>query len=115
MPAASGDPTPGNPGQAPRAIANLERLRAPASAPGALDRLAAALGPGFSTTLVRRSGCRPRLTVVDRHTGAATEVCADEQGRYLWPWADPAAVTSDPQAAAAQITQVLRPGPGAGP
>jgi len=84
---------------------------APASAPAALDRLAAALGSGFSTTLVRRAGRRPRLTVVDRHTGAATEVCADEQGRYLWPWAEPGAVTSDPQATARQITRVLRPAP----
>jgi len=89
---------------------------APASAPAALDRLAAALGSGFSTTLVRRAGRRPRLTVVDRHTRAATEVCADEQGRYLWPWAEPVAVTDDPQAAACRIIGVLRPtwGPGQG-
>jgi hypothetical protein len=80
------------------------------AAPGALDRLAAALGPGYSTTLVRRAGRQPRLTVVDRHTRAATEVCADEHGRYVWPWAEPAALTGDPQAAAARITSVLRPG-----
>ena len=80
---------------------------APASAPAALDALAAALGPGFSITIVHRAGRRPRLTVVDRHTRAATEVCADEQGRYVWPWAGPAEVTSDPQAAAARITSIL--------
>jgi hypothetical protein len=81
----------------------------PAAAPAALDRLAAALGPGFSTTVVHRAGRAPRLTVVDRHTQAATEVCADEHGRYRWPWAEPAAVTGDPHAAAAQIARVLRP------
>ena len=43
------------------------------TAPAALERLAAALGPGFSITLVRRAGRRPRLTVADRHTRAATE------------------------------------------
>jgi hypothetical protein len=85
------------------------------AAPAALDALAAALGPGFSTTLVRRDGRRPRLTVVDRHTLAATEVCADEHGRYEWPWAAPAAVTSDPRTAARAITAVLRPVPGARP
>jgi hypothetical protein len=85
---------------------------APASAPAALEALADALGPAFSTTLVHRDGRRPRLTVVDRHTQAATEVCADEHGRYLWPWAEPAAVTSDPLAAARAITRVLRPAPG---
>ena len=86
---------------------------APASAPAALERLAVALGPGFSITLVHRVGRRPRLTVVDRHTRAATEVCADEHGRYLWPWAAPAAVTSDPLTAAQAISRVLRPAPGA--
>jgi hypothetical protein len=85
---------------------------APASVPDALDALAEALGSGFSTTLVRRAGRRPRLTVVDRHTLAATEVCADEHGRYWWPWAEPAAVTSDPRTAARAITHVLRPRPG---
>jgi hypothetical protein len=83
-----------------------------APAPGlvALDALAEALGHGFSTTLVHRAGRRPRLTVVDRHTQAATEVCADDHGRYFWPWAESAAVTSDPRTAAQAITQVLRPG-----
>jgi hypothetical protein len=88
---------------------------APASAPAALEALAEALGPAFSTTLVGRAGRRPRLTVVDRHTQAATEVCADAQGRYLWPWAELAAVTSDPVTAAHAITRVLRPAPGTWP
>jgi len=87
---------------------------APASAPAALERLAVALGPGFSITLVHRAGRRPRLTVVDRHTRAATEVCADERGRYLWPWAAPVAVTDDPVTAARRITSVLRPASGPG-
>jgi hypothetical protein len=87
---------------------------APASTPVALDRLAAALGPGFSTIVVHRAGRRPRLTVVDRHTLAATEVCADDHGRYLWPWAAPATITSDPLTAAQTIARVLRPAPGSG-
>jgi len=62
---------------------------APASAPAALEALAQALGPAFSTTLVHRADRPPRLPVVDRHTQAATEVCADEHGRYQWPWAEP--------------------------
>jgi hypothetical protein len=85
---------------------------APASAPAALEALAEALAPAFSTILVHRAGRRPRLTVVDRHTRAATEVCADEHGRYWWPWAEPAAVTSNPVTAARAITGVLRPAPG---
>jgi hypothetical protein len=88
---------------------------APASAPAALEALAAALGPAFSTTLVHRAGRRPRLTVVGRHTQAATEVCADGHGRYVWPWAAPAAVTSDPCTAAGAITGVLRPAPRTSP
>ena len=87
---------------------------APAGAPAALDALAEALGPGFSTTVVHRAGRRPRLTVVDRLSRAATEVCADEHGRYLWPWAAPATITSDPRTAVQAITQVLRPAPRAG-
>jgi hypothetical protein len=85
-----------------------------AGPPAAMEALAEALGPGFSTTLVGRADRRPRLTVVDRHTQAATEVCADDHGRYLWPWAEPAAVTSDPVTAARAITRMLRPhlGPG---
>jgi len=91
-------------------------MTAPAagSAPAALERLAAALGSGFSTILVHRAGRRPHLTVVDRHTQAATEVYADEHGRYLWPWAEPVAITGDPRAAARCITTVLRPTPGPG-
>ncbi len=88
---------------------------APARTPAALDALAEALGPGFSTTLVHRDGRRPRLTVVDRHTQAATEICADEHGRYWWPWAEPAAVTSDPHTAAQAISRVLQPIPAARP
>jgi hypothetical protein len=88
---------------------------APASAPAVLEALAEALGPGFSTTLVHRDGRRPRLTVVDRRTLAATEVLADEHGRYQWPWAEPAAATTDPRTAAQAITTVLRPRPGTRP
>lgn len=88
---------------------------APASAPAALEALVEALGPAFCTTLVHRADRRARLTVVDRHTQAATEVCADEQGRYVWPWAEPAALTGDPVTAARAITRVLRPAPGTWP
>ena len=82
-------------------------MTAPGSVPAALERLATALGPGFSTTLVRQEGRRPRLVVVDRQTQAATDVYADEDGRFGWPWAAPAAVTDDPQAAAHRIQAAL--------
>jgi hypothetical protein len=88
---------------------------APATTLAPLEALAAALGPAFSITLVHRADRRPRLTVVDRHTQAATEVSADEHGRYWWPWAEPNAVTSDPHATARAITHVLRPAPGTWP
>jgi hypothetical protein len=78
-------------------------------APAALEQLAAALGPQFSTTLIRQPGRPPRLAVVDRHSHAATEVYADEHGRMWWPWAAPAAATTDPQTTAHQVTATLRP------
>jgi len=83
-------------------------MTAPASVPAALERLATALGPGFSTVLVHQAGRAPRLVVVDRQTQAATEVYADEDGRFGWPWAEPATVTDDPLAAAHHVTTVLR-------
>jgi hypothetical protein len=86
-----------------------------ASTPAALEALANALGPSFSTTLVHRADRRSRLTVVDRDTQAATEVSADEHGRYWWPWAEPAAVTSDPFTTARAIIRILRPALGIPP
>jgi hypothetical protein len=85
-----------------------------AEGPAALDLLAAALGAQFSTTMIRQDGHRPRLVVADRSTGAATEVHADENGQYWWPWAAPATVTDDPQATAHQIIGVLRGTPDGG-
>lgn len=87
---------------------------APAGPHAALNRLASALGPQFSTTLVQRAGHRPHLVVVDRHTQAATDVYADERGRYRWPWARPAAATDDPLAAAQRVASMLRENPGTG-
>ncbi|HEV2451958.1 MAG TPA: hypothetical protein VGS62_08520 [Streptosporangiaceae bacterium] len=75
-----------------------------AVAPAALERLATALGAHFSTTLIQGEERRPRLVVVDRRTRAATEVYADDRGWLWWPWAEPAAVTDDPQAAARRVT-----------
>jgi hypothetical protein len=76
--------------------------------PAALETLAAALGPGFSTILVHQAGRAPRLVVVDRQTQAATDVYADQDGRFRWPWAEPAAVTNDPLTAAHRVTTALR-------
>jgi hypothetical protein len=87
----------------------------PAGAPAALAQLAAALGPQFSTTLVRQPGRQPRLAVVDKHSQATTEVYADDSGRMWWQWAEQAAITNDPLTAAHQVTATLRPGgPGQG-
>jgi hypothetical protein len=55
--------------------------------PAALDRLATALGAQFVTTVVTSPGRRARLTVIDRHTQAASDIYADEHGWYWWPWA----------------------------
>ena len=57
------------------------------SAPAALEQLATALGPRFSTTLVTETGHRPRLAVTCRDTRAGHDVLADDSGRYWWPWA----------------------------
>lgn len=79
-----------------------------AGAPAALERLALALGGGFSTTLVQGGGRRACLAVVDRQSAATAEVHADDRGRYWWPWAEPVAVTDDPLAAAYRVTASLR-------
>jgi hypothetical protein len=76
------------------------------SDPAALEQLATALGPQFSTTLVTEAGHRPRLAVTCRDTRAGHDVLADDSGRYWWPWAEP--IADDPLAAACQITAALR-------
>jgi len=83
-------------------------MTATGSVPAALESLAAALGPGFSTILIDQAGRAPHLVVVDRQTQAATDVYADQDGRFGWPWAEPAAVTDDPLAAAHHLTSTLR-------
>jgi hypothetical protein len=76
--------------------------------PAALENLAAALGTAFSTILIYQAGRAPHLVVVDRQTQAATDVYADQDGRFGWPWAEPAAVTDDPLTAAHRVTTALR-------
>jgi hypothetical protein len=83
-------------------------VTAPGGGPAALERLAVALGPGFITTLVTSTGRRPRLSVVSRDTRAGEDVYADEDGWFWWPWAERIAATSDPLAAAYQVTAALR-------
>lgn len=83
-------------------------MTAAGAGPAALETLAAALGPGFSTILVHQAGRAPRLVVVDRQTQAATDVYAGQDGRFGWPWAEPAALTDDPLTAAHHVTTVLR-------
>ena len=85
-------------------------MTAPLAVPAALEQLAAALGPQFSTTFIRQPGRHPRLAVADKHTHATTEVYTDEHGQMWWPWATPAAITTDPLTAAHQVTAALRPG-----
>jgi hypothetical protein len=75
--------------------------------PAALERLATALGPGFITTLVTGVGRRAYLSVTCRHTRAGEDVHA-EGGWFWWPWAERIAATSDPLAAAYQVTAALR-------
>jgi hypothetical protein len=57
------------------------------SGPAALDRLATALGPQFITALLTSPGHRPHLAVIHRHTQATSDIYADEDGWYWWPWA----------------------------
>jgi len=78
------------------------------SAPAALERLATALGPGFSTTLVTGAGRPDRLTVIDRRTCAGEDIYADNRGWFWWPWAERIAGTGDPLAAACRVTAALR-------
>jgi SAM-dependent methyltransferase len=83
----------------------------PVTAPGggqaALEHLAAALGPGFITTLVTGAGHQPRLSVVSRDGCAAQDVYADDSGWFWWPWAERIAATTDPLTAAYQVTAAL--------
>jgi hypothetical protein len=89
-------------------------MTAPAagSVPAALERLATALGPRFSTTLVTGPGRRPCLAVTSRHTAAGDNIYADAVA-YWWSWVELIGSTSDPLAAAAEISKVV--GTGAGP
>jgi hypothetical protein len=75
--------------------------------PAALERLATALGPGFSTTLVTGAGCPARLTVTDRRTCAGEDVYADDGGWFWWGHAERIAATEDPLTAAHRVTAAL--------
>jgi len=76
------------------------------SAPAALERLATALGPRFSTTLVTREARRPCLAVTSRDTAAGDNIYADAAA-YWWSWVEWIASASDPLAAAGEISRVL--------
>ena len=78
------------------------------SALAALECLATALGPGFSTTLVTEAGRPARLTVIDRRTCAGVDIYADDRGWFWWPWAERIASTDDPLAAAHRVTAAPR-------
>jgi hypothetical protein len=82
-------------------------VTAPGSGPAALEQLASALGPAFVTALTAGTGRRPRLSVICRDTHAGEDVYADEAGWFWWPWAERIAATSDPLAAAHQVTAAL--------
>jgi hypothetical protein len=84
-------------------------VTAPGGGPAALEHLAAALGPGFITTLVTGTGHQPRLSVISRATHVGEDVYVDEAGAWFWwPWAERIAATTDPLTAARQITAALR-------
>ena len=94
----------------------MNSQNAPAASPAALGQLATTLGRQFSATLIVSPGCRTRLSVTCRHTGAGGDVYADEGGWYWWSWAERIAVTDDPQAAAHRVAAALRGATGtAGP
>jgi hypothetical protein len=81
----------------------------------ALESLATALNPReFAAILVTGAGRRPCLTVTNRHTLIAQDICADGSA-FWWPWAEPIAGISDPLAAAYRITDVLGTARGARP
>jgi hypothetical protein len=73
----------------------------------ALERLATALGPELTTTLVSGTGRRPRLTVCARSGSAVEDVYADGS-QYWWGWGEPIAGTADPLTAARRVTAALR-------
>jgi hypothetical protein len=83
-------------------------VTAPGSGPAALERLAAALGPGFITALVTGADRRPHLSVISRDTHAGEDVYADDSGWFWWPWTERIASTSDPRAAAHHVSAALR-------
>jgi hypothetical protein len=73
----------------------------------ALENRAAALDPReFAAILVTGTGHAPCLTVANRHTLAAENLYADNCA-YWWQWVQPIAATTDPSAAADQVTAVL--------
>ena len=79
----------------------------PASAPTALERLAAELDrTEFTTVLITGTGRRPRLTVENRRTKAIEDIYADSW--YWWSPAEKIASTDNPVAAAQQVTARLK-------
>jgi hypothetical protein len=84
--------------------------------PRVLEHLADALDRDeFATVMVTTPGRRPCLMVARRATLAAEHIYADDSGWFWWSWAERIAATSDPIAAAYQITAALRGGlPGGG-
>lgn len=78
----------------------------------ALEALGAVLDPGeFVTSLTSGYGCRPFLTVTSRHAAIGDNIYADTTA-YFWSWAERIAPSSDPRAAAAEISRVLGIAPG---
>ena len=87
----------------------------PGGPQAALESLATALNPcEFAAILVIGAGCRPCLTVANRHTFAAENIYADRSA-FWWSWAEPIAAASDPLAAAHRITGFLGAVPGGRP
>jgi hypothetical protein len=75
----------------------------PANRAAALKRLDAALDPAqFSTTLLIKTGRRPRLTIVARRTRATVNIQVDTW--FWWSWAERIAPADDLLTAASRIT-----------
>lgn len=104
----SGDhPRPGKPLQADSRPSRTPAVSPRSGAKAALEALAAALDPGDHTAeLVTGDGPCPYLLVASRHAQLNETICADDDC-YWWPWGQPIAAVTNPQAAAAKISYVL--------
>jgi hypothetical protein len=78
------------------------------NATAALENLAAALpGDRYATMLTCGTEREPKLCVVNRDLPSLASDVYAHSGWFWWPWAERIAATSDPQAAARQVSAAL--------